>query len=228
MGQTVAEILDNVVTKLSDKNYEPSVAFYRVWFGIGRRYHQITYDQAFNAIWSKRTALGPTGSALVHPPAHLFVRFISSVDTEPDSPPAPPTSGLQSRLTTRTLKEFFSSNLRIMSDNGDKEANFLTDANLIAHWANLGCVEETTIRNYILQSLITRPKLYDRLAEALIITFKIAGATFEEYVDPAVIDRCFNLLKARYSRGSAKGRLVQVRRPRPVKAAIGLRGIFRS
>ena len=142
----------------------------------------------------------------------MIVRFITDVDAESDSTP-----GLQSCLSIRILNEFFSSNLRIINDAGDQEANFLTDANLIAHWANLGCVEETTIRNYILQSLISRPRLFDLLAQALIIMFKIAGATFEAYVDPAVIDRCFNLLGALYSRDSAKGRLVQVCAPRPVK-----------
>ena len=38
---------------------------------------------------------------------------------------------------------------------------FYADTNLIAHWANLGYVEEPAIRNHILQSLISHPKLYD-------------------------------------------------------------------
>ena len=88
------------------------------------------------------------------------------------------------------------------------------DSNLIARWANSGHVDQATIRNHILQSLISHPKLYDHQADALIILFKIAGATFEAYADPSVVDRCFELLKNYYDRNSVKGRLVQVRPPR--------------
>ena len=58
---------------------------------------------------------------------------------------------------------------------------FALDSNLIAQWANLGYVEETAIRNRILQSLISFRKLYDHQADAMIVLFKIAGATFEAY-----------------------------------------------
>jgi hypothetical protein len=82
--------------------------------------------------------------------------------------------------------------------------NFYADANLIAHWANLGLVEENAIRNHILQSLISHPKLYIHQANALVILFKVAGATFEAYADPSVVDRCFELLKDHYRRGSTR------------------------
>ena len=75
------------------------------------------------------------------------------------------------------------------------DGSFFVEANLIAHWVNLGYVEEAAIRNHILQSLISDQKLYDHQADALIVLFKIAGATFEAYVDPSVVDRCFDLLK---------------------------------
>ena len=66
------------------------------------------------------------------------------------------------------------------------------------------------IRNRILQSLISFPKLYDHQANAMIILFKIAGATFEAYAGLSVVDRCFERLKNHYSPDSVKGRLVQV------------------
>jgi len=94
--------------------------------------------------------------------------------------------------------------------------SFCADTNLIAHWANLGYVEEHSIRNHILQSLISHPTLYDHQADALVILFKLAGTTFGAYTDPSVVDRCFELLKD-YSklngtndRDSAERKLIQV------------------
>ena len=78
---------------------------------------------------------------------------------------------------------------------GGAESEFCADVNLIAHWANLGFVEEAAIHNDILQSLISHPKMWDHQADALLILFKLAGATFETYADPSVVDRCFELLK---------------------------------
>ena len=61
------------------------------------------------------------------------------------------------------------------------------------------------------------PKLYNDRADALIILLKLAGATFGEYPDPWVVDRCFELLKSRYGRDLMKGKLVQVRMPHAAK-----------
>jgi len=79
------------------------------------------------------------------------------------------------------------------------------DVNLIAHCANLGYIEENTIRSHILQSLISHHKLHDHQANALAALFKIAGATFGAYADPAVIDRCFELLKKHQYRDGVTG-----------------------
>ena len=84
-------------------------------------------------------------------------------------------------------------------------------ANLIASWANLGYVEESAIHDHILRSPTSFPKLCDHQASAIIVLFKIAGATFEAYADPSVVDRCFQLLKNHYSCNTVKGRLAQVR-----------------
>ena len=133
-------------------------------------------------------------SQLTHSTAHLIVRFAS--DAESDRLLAPYSSGLQSRLSTRSLQEFFSVNLMIVGGRGSgRWSDFCTSANLVAHWANLGYVEEATIRNHILQSLISHPTLRNHQVYGLIILFKLAGATFEAYADPSVLDRCFGLLK---------------------------------
>ena len=57
--------------------------------------------------------------------------------------------------------------------------------NLIACWANLGFVEESVIHNHLLQSLISHPKLYNHQAYALIILFRLAGATFCQGITPS-------------------------------------------
>ena len=184
------------VRDLSDDNYAQSIAFYRLWFDIGQTHHQTPSDRIFNAIWNNRwtssSMVDPANGKLIHSTAHLIVRLAS--DAESNHLLAPHSSGLQSRLCARILREFFNINLRVCC--GDRTGcNICADTNLIAHWANLGYVEEAVIRNHILQSLISHPKLYDHQADALIILFKIAGATFEAYADPSVIDRCFELLK---------------------------------
>ena len=188
--------LGSAVHQLSDDNYTHSLAFYRLWSDIGQTHHQTTSDRIFNAIWNNRgtgsSMIDPGKGKLIHSTAHLIVRFAS--DTESDHLLAPYSPGLQSRLCTKTLREFFSANLRACCGSGIG-GNICVDANLIARWANLGYVEEAVIRNHILQSLISHPKLYDHQADALIILFKLAGATFEAYADPSVVDRCFELLK---------------------------------
>jgi hypothetical protein len=129
-------------------------------------------------------------------------------------------TGLQSRLCARILQDFFGNNLEIVWDvdrgtsahRWDRSLEyFYTNTNLTAHWANLGYVEEAAIRDHILQSLIAYPKLYNHQADAPIILFKLAGATFEAYADPSAIDRCFELLEDHYSGNVVKRALVQVR-----------------
>ena len=239
--EDIDQALNSVVAKLSDENYAQSLAFHRFWLDVGQTYHQVPPDQICDAIWNNRGtgSIDAKQGKLIHSTAHLIVRFASDAESD-DHLLAPHASGLQSRLSTRTLKEFFSSNLRI--SRGDGTVNeFYATTNLIAHWVNLGYVEEAAIRNHILQSLISHPNLSDHQADALIILFKLAGATFEAYVDPLIVDRCFELLKdhtyyneyhARYktdpryysaelSRGNiydqTKKELIQVRGPRPVK-----------
>ena len=197
--ESIDRALGSAIGTLSDENYPESLAFYRFWFGIGQNYHQISPDQIFDALWNNRKSgsIDPAWGTIFHPTAHLILRFAR--DAELDHVLAPNGCGLQSRLSARSLQDFFSNNLTVVwnrenSRSGGAEGEFYAEANLIAHWANLGYVEEAAIRNHILQSLISHPKLYDHQADALIILFKLAGATFEAYADPLVVDRCFELL----------------------------------
>ena len=224
MGDIVT-VLGLLVTELSDENYRRSLAFYRFWFGIGQTYHKTASDRIFDSVWDNRTVgskIDPGRGELIHSNARLIVRLAS--DTELDCVLPPHSPGLQNHLYTKSLPQFFSRNISVIweKENGWGPINtidFCTDVNFIAHWANLGYVEEAAIRHHILQSLISHKKLYEHQADALIILFKLAGATFEAYADPSVVDRCFELLKAQYSYDWVRGKLVQVRAPHMVKGS---------
>ena len=242
MGEIVDKALGLVIRNLSNQNYVQSLARYRFWLDIGRIYYQIPSDQILNVIWSNRVAtsplLDPGGGQLIHSNAHLILRFAR--DAESGNILVPHSSGLQSRLCARSLREFFSNNVEtvwsgLVDNKWDRADSFHADTNLIAHWANLGYIEETVIRDHILQSLISQSALWDHQADALVILFKLAGATFGAYADPSVVDRCFQLLNdhflkldGRYGRNSARKGLMQVRVPRVLKSAIGLRRVFRK
>jgi hypothetical protein len=250
--EDIQKVLRSAVGEIiSDQNREQSLAFYRSWFEIGQTHFTIPSDQILDAIWNKRTTdvirtkpsqppsknraiqLDHVSHKLIHPTAHSILRFAG--DVESDHILAPHNPGLQRRLSTKILQDFFSSNLTAMwhltaasqVERGhtpwgcEREYStlqcFYGDTNFIAHWANLGYVKEVDIHNHILQSLISHPKLYGHQADALIILFKLAGATFGAYVDPAVVDRCFKLLNANYTSDSTDWELFQVRALCPVR-----------
>jgi len=195
-------VLDSVVSQLSDENYTQSFDLYRFWFDIGQTYYQISPDKIFDDIWNNRTkgsAMDFSTGNLIHLTAHLILRFAR--DAESDHILAPYSSQLQSRLCAASLREFFSCNLKDARGAGWSYDQY-ADVNFVAHWANLGYVEEFAIRNHILQSLISHPKLRDHEAFTLIIIFKVAGATFEAYADPSALNRCFELLKNHQLYGS--------------------------
>jgi len=150
--EEISTALNLVVSGLSGENYTQSLDFFRFWFDIGQTYHQTPSDQIFNAIWSNR-AMGLTmdfSRKELTRAAHLILRFAS--DAESDDILAPHSSGLQNRLCTRAVREFFTNNL--MAVRGYSESQDYAGANLMAHWANLGYVEEAAIRNHILQSYL--------------------------------------------------------------------------
>jgi hypothetical protein len=196
--------LESVVRKISDENYEQSFACCRFWFDIAQTYHHIPPDLLFNAILNNRgSAIKGEHGEFIHPTAHLIFRFASDAESDPIL--APHSAGLQSRLCARILQEFFSGNpgyIRGMEARSwdDSARQFYATTQLIARWANLGYVEEAAVRSHILQSLISHPNIHDHQADALITLFGLAGATFEVYVDPSVVNRCFELLKDHCSR----------------------------
>ena len=231
----VEEALGFAVRDLSDQNYPHSLAFCRLWIDIGQTHLQIPHDKIFDAIWNNRmgNSFHPSGGSgeLIHSTAHLLLRLAS--DVEPDYIPAPQSSGLQNHLCTKSLRGFFTNNLLTVSYKMKGYVNnapdgFYADVNLIAQLANLGYVEEAVIRNHVLQSLISHPKLYDHQAHALIILFKLAGATFEAYADASVVDRCVELLRNHYGSGtSLRARQTRVRVPHPAMGGHGLKQTFR-
>ena len=241
MTDIVDKALGSLVRGLSDQNYEQSLASYRFWFGIGQTYYQISSDQIFNVIWNNRTAtsseLDPANGRPIHSTAHLILRLAR--DAESGHIVVPHSTGLRGRLCARSLREFFSNNVETVWSGfvyrkRDYVDGFHADTNLIAHWANLGYIEEAVIRDQILQSLISYPALWNHQADALVILFKLAGATFGAYADPSVVDRCFQLLNDHYPqlsnhdrRGAAMKRLIQVRASCPGKDGHRAEVIFR-
>jgi len=211
----IGKALTLVVHGLSEKNYEKLLGLCHFWLELGQTYSQISPDPIFNAIWNGRTSdwIDPFNfnGNIIHPAAHLVLRLASDAESDPIL--APHSSRVESRLYTRVLQEFFVNNVEITSNQKGSTvtANFYADASLIAHWANLGYIEEVAIRNHILQSLISLPTLYSHQANALLILFKLAGATFTAYADPSVVDRCFELLKPWNYNRSPKETLIKVR-----------------
>jgi len=206
--ENIQGALGSVFSSLSDEHYEQSFAFFRFWFGIGQTYSQIPPNLVFDAIYGYRTRT-PSHDNSIYPTAHLILRLASDAESDPIL--APHSAGLRSRFCARVLQEFFDNDLRALYGYGRPRDYYYIDVNLIAHCANLGYLEEDTIRSHILQSLISHDKLHDHQADALIILFKIAGATFGAYADPAVVDRCFVLLKNHQSRHNLRTRpLIEV------------------
>ena len=212
----IQRALDSTISQLSDQNYDQKFTFYRFWFDLAQAHSEIPPDQAFDAIWGfRRTSAIQDGyGKLIHPTAPLALRFAS--DAESDRILAPHNIALRSRLCARFLREFLEGNVRNVryDDSGSWEYGwelYYSDVNFVAHFVNLGYVEEAVICDHILQSLISHQKLYHHQANGLIILFKLAGATFEKYAAPSVVDRCFELLEAHYNdRHSVHGLLVQV------------------
>ena len=191
---SIQEGFGELVRGISDQNYDQSFACYRLWSEIAQTYSQNHPDQVFDSICDNRasSAINAGSGKLIHPTAHLILRFAS--DAESDRILSPQSVGLRSRLCARTLRDFFEKNMTLVQD-CHSGVTFWADVNFVAHLANLGYVEEAAIHDHILQSLISHPKLRYHQASALIILFKLAGATFAKYVDPAVVDRCFDLLE---------------------------------
>ena len=211
--KNIQQALGSAISRLSDEFYEQSLDYFRLWFGIGRRYSKNPAALIFDVIYGYRTGGSWNDNTVLkgYSIGHLIPRFVDDVESDPSF--APYSAGLRNRFNASVLQEFFDGDLENM-DRGNSWARiqFYADVNLIAHCANLGYIEEDMIRDYIIQSLISHPKLYDHQADALAILFKIAGATFGAFVDPATIDRCFQLLKNHnyYDKNDGRPEFIQV------------------
>ena len=205
IGDTLRLAIREIV---SGRDYDKSFNFFRCWFDIGQTRYQIPPDLILQAIAPSRpnSPIDPGRGELVPPYAQSILRFASDVESDPVL--APYNSGFQSRLCALIQEEFYADNLMLASSERSLRASyFYAETHLLAHWANLGYVEEHAIRNHILQSLIFHPTLYDHQACALFILFKIAGATFAAYTDPAVFDQCLELIRGHFNRDSPIGKV---------------------
>ena len=194
--RNIQNALGSAVSCLSNERYEQSLDYFRLWFRIGQNYSQNPSDLIFNAIFGNRLKGSWNGPSVFkgYSIGHLIPRFVGDVESDPIF--APYSVGLRNRFCDRILQEFFDGDLEAIHKRHSWDSKqFYVDANLIAHCANLGYIEEDMIRDYVLQSLISHQKLEDHQVIALLVLFRIAGATFEAHVDPAVFDRCFQLLK---------------------------------
>ena len=195
--KNIQKVLGSVVGELSDKHREQSqsLAYFQFWFGIGQTYSQTPSDLVLDAIFESR-AMAPVASycGFIYPTTNIILRFANDAESDPIL--GPHSAGLRSRFCARVLQEFFDGDLDGVRSGRFLPNLFYVDVNLIAHCANLGYLKENTIRDHILQSLISHShdKLHYHQSVALVILFKIAGATFAAYVDPEVVDRCFELL----------------------------------
>ena len=206
--------LQETLCDLAGKSYDKSSAHYRFWLDLGRTRGSLTVqNQADDDMW--RIIRTDSSKDLINPTTHIFIRSIE--DAEADQKIAGRALGLHRKYCEPTLDRFFEKSLSLVTCwNGDR-SSFFTDVNLIAHWINLGYVDEALTRDYVLPSLISHPGIYVHGMEALIILFKLAGATVEAYVGKSVVDRCFEGLKIQYPCDSMEGKLVQVRALRAAK-----------
>lgn len=205
----VEKALGSLVSALSNDNYEQVLARYRLWLEIEQTHSQSISDLIFDTVRKNRRTKF-SSSTLIYPSASLVIRFAD--DIEADRTFASHSAGLRNRLCADVLRDFFHGDLGIAYYNLTS-TEFHKDANLIAYCVNLGHIEEATIRNHILQQLISHRKLFEHQAEALYILFKIAGATFCAYTCPETVDSCFERLTGCWRDNSERKVLLQVSEP---------------
>jgi len=149
--------LQDLLDKLSEKNYDESLARYRFWLNIGSAHGHITsMVQVSDNLWRIAPPNALMHPELIHPTAQLLIHFIG--DIERDQKFSMYTLGLHKRYCTSRLHSFFEENLSLVrseDSHGNRTSSFLTKVNLIAHWTNLGYMEEDIIRDQILQSFIS-------------------------------------------------------------------------
>jgi hypothetical protein len=229
-------VLQGLACNLSEENYDETFAQYRLWLDIGITHgHLNDQDQVANDVRGimHSSLLKPDNGDFIHPAVHLYHRFVRDIEVDPTMSAQVPKLA---RSFEAAVDRCFEQNLSIVGIQdmvereqyryssdierlGRERVEFARQINLVACWANLGYVKRVVIRDHILQSLTSLPKLYNHQADAIIILFKTAGATFGTFADPSLVDRCLELLKNHYSNNASRSLLVQVRTSHTVRTA---------
>ena len=195
----ISSYLNKLVLGLSEENYDQTLSDYRLWMGIGVTHGWIPGDQLYNDILTsmKPELVDPSSAQLIHSTSRRLLRFVTEVGNDPLLSAF--VSGTHERLCLQSLKNFFAINLDFMLGKDRPIAElrrFYTDANFLAHWANLGYLNVEDVRSHILQSLTFRPTTFTYQSNSLAVLLNISGATFAAYVDSSVMDRCCDVLKS--------------------------------
>lgn len=190
---SIAEFLEELVSKLSKENYECTLSDYKFWMKIGTTHGCVSEDQLHNDILAnlRSDSVYPTvkSGTLIHPTSRLLLQFVTDIEGESGS-------STHARLCRTSLSDFFSDNLKIIRDpTFHGRDRFYTHVNFLAHWANLGYLSLEDVRDNILQSLTFKPTPDLHQLYSLFILLRIAGATFAAYVDPSVMENCFRVLE---------------------------------
>lgn len=192
--ENIQKGLGSTIANLSDHNYETSLTYLRFWFEVGQTYFQLPADMIFDTIYAYR-ASGAPYNVTIYPKTGLTLRLVDDIESDPAF--APHCAGFRSRFCAKILQSFFDNDMGVVYSGSSYTSApdiYYVDVNYIAYCVNLGYIGEKTIRNHILQSLFSHTKMHQHQVTALAILFKLAGATFEAYADPAAINRCFEIL----------------------------------
>lgn len=195
---SISTFLRELVSSLSEDNYERTISDYRFWMKIGVAHGQIPRDQFSDDILAimQPNLVYPASKQLIHPTGRLLSRFITDVGLDPAL--SIDVSRTYDRIRHTSLQNFFSDNLYFMMKKKSSSADLgklYTNVNLLAHLANFGCLNAEDVRDHILQSLTFRPTLRGYQLGSLVALLGISGATFAAYADPSVMARCYGLLK---------------------------------
>ena len=192
--ENLSAALGSTIRNLSEGTYENTLKRFRFLFQVGQAHFQIP-PNLIHTTFCDYGSLSVPWDGLYSQAAYLIPQFIKDVESDPIL--APHSIGLRSRFCNRIVYNFFNKNMgKTYTKSGLGNGRFLEDVNTIAHFAYSGYIGEDTIRDHILQSLTLHDTLLVHQADALLVLFRLAGRTFEAYVDPKVIDRCFKLLQS--------------------------------
>lgn len=198
--------LKSKIANLSDQNYETSLKYFRFWSEIGHTHFQLSADVIFDTIHGYRVSSLVSHGTAIYPKTGLILRFIDDIESDPTF--VPHCAGFRGRFCVKILQSFFDNDMDGVYPSrmyASVPETYYADVNYVAHCANLGYIEENTIRNHLLQSLLSHDKMHEHQVSALAILFKLAGATFGAYADPAVIDRCFGVFDSQLYSGWGRG-----------------------